>query len=108
MAGLDCAEVSAAAWPDLRAGIAGGVTVDDAEARAAMRELAALGLAIGDCGAAALAALRALATEDAAAPLRAAVGLGAASRVLLIATEGPTDPDAYASAIAATEPRGAA
>ena len=108
MAGLDCAEVSAAAWPDLRAGIAGGVTVDDAEAQAAMRELAALGLAIGDCGAAALAALRALATEDAAAPLRAAVGLGAASRVLLIATEGPTDPDAYARATGAAEPRGAA
>ena len=52
------------------------MTVDDAEARAAMRELAALGLAIGECGAAPLAALRALATEDAAAPLRAAVGLG--------------------------------
>ena len=96
MAGLDCAEVSAAAWPDLRAGIAGAVTVDDAEARAAMRELAALGLAIGDCGAAALAALRALRRAGGAA-----LGLGAHSRVLLIATEGPTDPDAYARAIGA-------
>ena len=66
-----------------------------------MRELAALGLAIGDCGAAALAALRALVADDAAAPLRAAVGLGPASRVLLVATEGPTDPDAYARGISA-------
>ena len=41
MAGLDCAEVSEAAWPSLRAGIRGTVTVSDAEARAAMRELAA-------------------------------------------------------------------
>ena len=35
MAGLDCAEVSPAAWPVLRAGIAGTVTVTDAEADAA-------------------------------------------------------------------------
>jgi len=101
MAGLDCAEVSPAAWPDLRAGIAGGVTVTDAEAVAAMRELAALGMAIGDCGAAALAALRALVADDAAAALRDAVGMGADSRVLLVATEGPTDPDAYARALGA-------
>ena len=43
MAGLDCAEVSAAAWPSLRAGIHGTITVTDAEAHAAMRELAARG-----------------------------------------------------------------
>jgi diaminopropionate ammonia-lyase len=92
MAGLDCAEVSAAAWPTLRAGVHGGVTVTDAEAAEAMRELAAHGLLIGDCGAAALAALRALATEP--GELRDALGLGAASRVLLIATEGITDPGA--------------
>ena len=61
-----------------------------------MRELAAAGLAIGDCGAATLAALRALATEDACRELREAVRLGPASRVLLIATEGPTDPESYA------------
>jgi diaminopropionate ammonia-lyase len=95
MAGMDCAEVSAAAWPSLRDGIHGTVTVDDAEVLAAMRELAAAGLAIGDCGAAPLAALRALAGEPACAALREAVGLRGDSRVLLVATEGPTDPDAY-------------
>jgi diaminopropionate ammonia-lyase len=59
-----------------------------------MRELAGVGLAIGDSGAAPLAALRALAGPD-GAPLRAALELGPRSRVLLVATEGPTDPDAY-------------
>lgn len=79
MAGLDCAEVSAAAWPDLRAGIAGTVTVTDDESAAAMRELAGEGLFIGESGAAPLAALR----QD-------GVDLGAATRVLLVATEGRT------------------
>ncbi len=90
MAGLDCAEVSVAAWPSLRDGIHGTVTVTDAETHAAMRELAAAGLAIGESGAAPLAALRALAIEPGCAELREAVALGADSRVLLIATEGPT------------------
>jgi diaminopropionate ammonia-lyase len=98
MAGLDCAEVSPAAWPSLRDGLTGSVTVSDAEAHAAMRELAALGLSIGDSGAAPLAALRALVADDACAPLRAA-GLGPHSRVALIATEGPTDPAGYAQVL---------
>jgi diaminopropionate ammonia-lyase len=88
MAGLDCAEVSEAAWPTLRAGIAATVTVSDAEAHQAMRELAAAGLTIGDCGAAPLAALRKLAGR-----------WGSDARVVLIATEGPTDPDGYASVV---------
>ena len=76
MAGLDCAEVSPAAWPSLRAGIAATVTVSDEQAHAAMRELAAAGLSIGESGAAPLAALR-----------HAEI---AAERPLLIATEGLT------------------
>ena len=95
MAGLDCAEVSDAAWPSLRDGIHGMLTVSDAEVHGAMRELAAAGLAIGDCGAASLAAVRALAAEAPCVALREAVALDAQSRVLLVATEGPTDPAAY-------------
>ena len=95
MAGLDCAEVSRAAWPSLMAGIHGTVTVSDGEAHAAMRELAAAGLQIGDSGAAPLAALRALVRSPECAPLRDAVTLDATTRVLLVATEGPTDPDGY-------------
>jgi diaminopropionate ammonia-lyase len=92
MAGLDCAEVSEAAWPTLHAGIRGTITVSDAETSAAMRELAAAGLAIGDSGAAPLAALHALRSDHRCAALRDAITLG---RVLLIATEGPTDPEGY-------------
>jgi diaminopropionate ammonia-lyase len=97
MAGLDCAVVSAAAWESLHAGITGTVTVSDAETGAAMRELAARGLAIGDSGAAPLAALHALRTDPACAQLREVVTL---DRVLLIATEGPTDPVGYAATVA--------
>ena len=78
MAGLDCAEVSAAAWPLLRDGLSGTITVSDAEAHAAMRELSERGLAIGDCGAAPLAALRKAGPFD--------------GDVLLVATEGITNP----------------
>jgi diaminopropionate ammonia-lyase len=89
MAGLDCAEVSEAAWPALHAGIRGTITVSDAEVHAAMRELAARGLAIGDSGAAPYAALPFLREL-----------VGDAERVLLLATEGPTDPAGYAATIA--------
>jgi diaminopropionate ammonia-lyase len=99
MAGLDCAEVSAAAWRSLLAGIHGTVTVTDAEAHDAMRELASAGLAIGESGAAPLAALRALATDPACAELREAAALGPDSRVLLVGTEGPTDPAGYRATI---------
>jgi diaminopropionate ammonia-lyase len=77
MAGLDCAEVSPAAWPTLRDGIHATVTVSDDEVAAAMRELADAGMAIGESGAAPLAGLRHL-------------DLPPGSRVLLVATEGPT------------------
>jgi diaminopropionate ammonia-lyase len=90
MAGLDCAEVSPAAWPSVRDGINGTITVTDAEAGEAMRELASAGLAIGECGAAPLAALPALARDPACAALGRAVALRSSSRVLLIATEGLT------------------
>jgi len=89
MAGLDCAEVSLAAWPTLRAGITATVTVSDEATHAAMRELAAAGLAIGDSGAATLAALHQL--RDDPQPM---------GTVLLIATEGPTDPDGYRETVA--------
>ena len=103
MAGLNCGTPSAVAWPTLRDGLTGCIAISDAEARTAMCDLAALGLTIGDCGASPLAALRALATDDRCAKLRDAVGLSSATRVLLVATEGASDPAAYAAAISAEE-----
>jgi diaminopropionate ammonia-lyase len=89
MAGLDCAEVSPAAWASLSAGIHGTLTVDDDEVRRAMHELDAVGLTIGESGAAPLAGLHALMTDPACSPLKEAT-VDRSSRVLLLATEGPT------------------
>ena len=83
MAGLDCAEVSLAAWPSLRAGIHATVAVTDEQTDGAVRDLRRAGLRIGESGAAPLAAMRALAADG--DPI-----LPSSGRVLLIATEGPT------------------
>ena len=61
-----------------------------------MRDLAAMDVVAGDCGAASLAALRALMHDPECAELARSSGLGPASRVLLVSTEGATDPEAYA------------
>lgn len=90
MAGLDCAEVSSAAWPTLQRGIAGTITVTDYEAAAAMNELAAAGMAIGESGAAALAGLRALQTDPRCSVLRHRLEVGRYTRALLVASEGIT------------------
>lgn len=90
MAGLDCAEVSPAAWPSLRHGIAGTVTVTDQEAEFAVRELSAHGLTIGESGAAPLAGLRALQTDGDCRRLREHLAINRQTRVLLIASEGAT------------------
>jgi diaminopropionate ammonia-lyase len=90
MAGLDCADISLAAWPTLLDGVHGTVTVTDDEVAVAVRDLADAGLAIGESGAAPLAALRALIADDECAALRAVARPGPRSRVALLATEGPT------------------
>lgn len=90
MAGLDCAEVSPAAWPTLLHGVTGTVTVTDPEARAAVRDLAAEGLTVGESGAAPLAGLRNLQHDPRCSVLRECLGIGRRTSALLIATEGPT------------------
>jgi diaminopropionate ammonia-lyase len=91
MAGLDCAEVSRAAWPSLHRGMHGTVTVSDDEAVAAVTELETYGLEIGASGAAPLAALRALLAEPECGALRDAVEVTQHARVVLVASEGRTD-----------------
>jgi diaminopropionate ammonia-lyase len=101
MAGMDCATPSAVAWPTLRHGLAGTITVSDGQAHAAMSALADRGWTIGDCGAAAVAALGLLTEDPGCADLRAAVDFGPESSVLCVATEGASDPDAYQRTVAA-------
>jgi diaminopropionate ammonia-lyase len=85
MGGLNCGRPSTVAWPDLSTGLDGVVAIDDDAAQAAIDRLAALGLASGPSGAAALGGLLALGDVAGA---RERLGLSASSRVLVLNTEG--------------------
>jgi diaminopropionate ammonia-lyase len=87
MAGLNCGLASPLALPAIIAGFAGFVAVDDDRARGAVRALATGGLDVGETGAAALAGLTALADDHPESGL-----LTPDTTVLLLATEGVTDP----------------
>ncbi|WP_262698330.1 MULTISPECIES: diaminopropionate ammonia-lyase [Streptomyces] len=88
MAGLNCGTPSSIAWPCLRDGLDAAIAVPDAASARAVRDLARLGISSGPCGAASLAGPRAALTGDGADERRAALGLGPASTVVLLSTEG--------------------
>ena len=97
MACLAAAEVSPLAWQVLERGAFAFMALDDSGAVDAMRRAAAPSdgdpaLVLGESGAAALGGLIAV-SGDAGA--RDALGLSEASRVLVIGSEGATDPDIY-------------
>ena len=99
MAGLSCGEVSRVAWPILEAGVEFFMTVQDLAAIDCMRLLrrGALGggsIVAGESGVAGLAGLLA-ATNDPEGQLLRRLRLNASSTVLLIGTEGATDPEIY-------------
>ncbi len=98
MAGLNCGTPSPVAWPDLAGGLDAVVAVTDAEAEAAMRELATMGVVAGESGAASLAGAAAVARD---ADARRALHLDATSTVLLVSTEGATDPENYRRVVGA-------
>ncbi|KAF9262741.1 tryptophan synthase beta subunit-like PLP-dependent enzyme [Marasmius fiardii PR-910] len=78
MDGLNCGTVSYSAWPDLLSGVDLSVVVSDDEVIQAVEDLKALGVRAGPCGAAPLAALRALPDDV----------LDKSTVVVLICTEG--------------------
>ena len=97
MAGLACGEVSALAWEVLQSGTNVALAIDDSFALQAMRALAAptagdAAVVAGETGCVGLAAL--LAAQDRPA-LRCALALNEDSRVLLLGSEGDTDPLIY-------------
>lgn len=94
MSGIACGTPSPAAWPLVSRGVDWVVTVDDDQARAAMRVLAAEGIVSGETGAAALAGLQEVRASDGDRP-----DLGPESNVLVLSTEGATDPVAYADIV---------
>ena len=95
MAGLNCATPSRIAWPLVSRGINVYVAVEDERVPEAMRLLARDGIVAGETGAAGLAGLLALNDVPELSQARAATSLGPQSTVLLLSTEGATDPDAY-------------
>lgn len=101
MAGLNCDTPSLVAWPDVSAGFDVFLAVGDDAAREAMRVLAASGLVSGETGAAGMAGLTEL-CRGAAQEAGKQLGLGPSSRVLLISTEGATDPQAYTEIVGTT------
>ena len=101
MAGLNCGMPSLIAWPVISAGIDAFVAIDDPRACQAVRDLAAVGVTAGETGAAGLGGLtEALFGPDAPA-LRQHLRVSPETRVLLIATEGATNPAARARILAA-------
>jgi len=99
LAGMDCATPSAAAWPVLRAGLTGTITVRDSEAHGAMRDLAHHGIVAGDCGAATLAALHVLSADGCCGTLRDVTRFDRSTRVLCVSSEGASDPVTYAAIV---------
>jgi diaminopropionate ammonia-lyase len=95
MAGLNCATPSLIAWPLVSRGIDLYLAVPDEYIAESARGLAVDGIVAGECGAAGLAGLTAVVTDADLAHAREALALGPDSRVLLLSTEGATDPDAY-------------
>jgi diaminopropionate ammonia-lyase len=95
MAGLNCGTPSSIAFPTLLAGLDASVAIDDSYAEEAMRTLAGCGIVSGETGAAALAGLEALLALPEATEIRKEVGLDRNATVLLLVTEGATDPESY-------------
>jgi diaminopropionate ammonia-lyase len=95
MAGLCCGVPSLVAWPIISRGIDVFVAIDDEWAREAMRALARAGVVSGETGAAGLAGLLALLSGPERERHRQLLGLTPESQVVVISTEGATDPAAY-------------
>jgi diaminopropionate ammonia-lyase len=109
MAGLRNREVSPPAFEALLPIVDAFLAIDDVWSDAAMRALgrpvgADPTILAGASGAAALGGLLALTRDDSLADARARLGLASKSRVLVIVSEGVTDPAAWTRAMAEPQP----
>ncbi len=100
MAGLNCGRASTIAWPFIRDTFDLFLGIADRYALDAMRTYYAPAggdprIISGESGAATLGALLALTGSDKLEPVRSRLKLGPKSRVLLLNTEGATDPDSF-------------
>ena len=99
MAGLKCGTPSPVAWPLVSTGIDAYVAIDDEFARQGMRMLATVDITAGETGAAGLGGLLALLTGPGSAAPRTTMRVRPETSILVIVTEGATDPVAYAEIV---------
>ena len=92
MVGLNCGVPSPLAWPMMASGVDWCVSVDSDAAGAAMSDLADSQVVAGETGSASLAGVRALLADEAGS---AALDDPASATVLIMVTEGATDPANY-------------
>ena len=100
MAGLACGEPNPLSWQILKSHAAGGLSLGEGVAANGMRLLAAPesgdpAVVSGESGASAMGALEYLMTRESMAENRELLGLGPCSRVLVVSTEGDTNPAMY-------------
>lgn len=93
MVGLNCGVPSPLAWPMMASGVDWCVSVDSDAAGAAMGDLADSQVVAGETGSASLAGVRALLADEQG---RQALDHPASATVLIMVTEGATDPANYA------------
>jgi diaminopropionate ammonia-lyase len=96
MAGLACGIPSPLAWPALAARFDAFCAIAEETADEGVRRLAALGLERGECSGATVGAALALLRDDGA---RRALEVDERSTVLLLLTEGVTDPERFARVV---------
>jgi diaminopropionate ammonia-lyase len=95
MAGLRNREVSPLAFESLLPNVDAFMAIDDQWSFDAMRELSTVGIRAGSSGSAALGGLLALCRDRSMADARADLGLQPSSRVLVVVSEGVTDPSLF-------------
>lgn len=96
MSGLNCGRPSPVAWPLVSGGITAFVSIPDQRAEEAMRLLAQDSVVSGESGAAGLGGVLELLAGPQACGHREWLEVDETSSVLVISTEGATDPTAYA------------
>ena len=104
MAGLNCGLPSPGAWEIIKNGADASLGISDKFTIMAMRALyyptyPDIRITSGESGSAGLAGFIALMTESKFRPLRKHLGINDQSRILLINTEGDTDPDIFRSIV---------
>jgi diaminopropionate ammonia-lyase len=101
MAGLNCGTPSAVAWPTVSKAYDLFCAISDDRARAGMRLLASDGIVSGETGAAGVGGL----LEIMSSGVGAGLGVHDRSSVLVLSTEGATDPESYEAIVGSPHKR---